>query len=47
MIMELGIIAIAASIISAGIIYITLSSLRKEKIVLELDSDSRDQGTRR
>ena len=47
MVMELGLIALSASVISAGVIYITLVSLRKEKISLETDSGRRDHGSMR
>ena len=47
MVLELGVIALAASIISAGVICITLGSLKKEKISLEMDSGRRDHGSKR
>ena len=38
MIFELAVIAVIASIISSGVIFITLQSLKREKVTLDLKS---------
>ena len=43
MMTELGIIAVMASVISGGVIYITLSSLKRERIKLKLESNRSDE----
>ena len=47
MMMELMVIAVMATVISAGVIYVTLSSFKRERVTLGLRSDRRDRASKR